>query len=155
LGRGFSQIVGIETATVLRYLITRRTACLVISALACAVFSGCVHRRMTVRTNPPGARVFAEGKEVGFTPVSLDFTYYGTREITLVKDGYETKTVYPKLKTPWYQYLPFEFVTDNLSPVKINNRHEFLYSLQPQSIISGDDIESRGWELRNAAQFGE
>ena len=99
--------------------------------------------------------MFLEGKEVGFTPTSVDFTYYGTREITLVKDGYKTETVYQKVQSPWYQYLPFEFVTDNLSPVKINNRHEFLYRLRPESIVSGDDILGRAWELRNTAQFPE
>src|SRR5690606_3614274 len=43
---------------------------------------GCVHRRMTIRSDPPGALVLLEGEEIGYTPVSVDFTYYGTREIT-------------------------------------------------------------------------
>ncbi len=110
---------------------------------------------MTIRSNPPGARVFLEDKEIGFTPVSTDFTYYGTREITLVKDGYETATIYQPVKKPWYQYLPFAFCADNLSPVKINNRHEFNYQLQPQRIVPNDEILGRGWELRNAAQIPE
>ncbi len=97
--------------------------------------------------------MFAENKEIGFTPVSFDFTYYGTRELTLVKDGYETLTVYPEVRKPWYQYFPIEFVADNFSPVKINNRHEFNYQLQPQVILPNDEILIRGWELRNAAQI--
>ena len=52
---------------------------------------GCMHRRMTIRSNPPGARVLLEGEEKGFTPYSMDFTYYGTREITLVKPGMKQK----------------------------------------------------------------
>lgn len=123
--------------------------------LVCLLMSGCVHRRLTIRSNPPGARAFVDGEEVGFTPVSIDFTYYGTREVTLVLDGYETKTAYPELRKPWYQYLPFEFFTDNLSPVKINNRHEYMFHLQPLRVVPNDEILNNGWELRNAAQIPE
>ena len=108
---------------------------------------------MTIRSNPPGARVFLEDKEIGFTPVSTDFTYYGTREITLVKDGYETATIYQPVKKPWYQYLPFEFFADNLSPMKINNRHEFMYQLEPMRIVPNEETLGRAYELRNAAQI--
>src|SRR5688572_31069760 len=51
---------------------------------------GCVQRRLTIRSNPPGARVYVGDEEIGTTPVSTDFVYYGTRRIRLAKDGYET-----------------------------------------------------------------
>ena len=60
--------------------------------------SGCVSRRMMVYSDPPGALVLLEGQEVGYTPVAVDFLYYGTRELTLIKDGYETKTVLQKVR---------------------------------------------------------
>ena len=50
--------------------------------IACAA-SGCVSRRMTIHSNPPGALVLLDGKEIGYTPCSADFLYYGTREVTL------------------------------------------------------------------------
>ena len=44
----------------------RLAACL---ALAAAVFSaGCVERRYTLRTDPPGALAIVNGEEVGQTP---------------------------------------------------------------------------------------
>ena len=81
-----------------------------------------MHRRLTIRSDPPGALVRLEGEDIGYTPVSIDYTYYGTREITLLKDGYETRTVMQPISAPWYQVLPFEFVSDNLA---LTNRNEW------------------------------
>lgn len=91
---------------------------------------GCVHRRMTIESNPAGALVLLDGEEIGYTPVSADFTYYGTREVTLIKDGYETQTYPATLKTPWYQYIPLDFFSDNLLPYQVTNRHRFTYQMR-------------------------
>jgi hypothetical protein len=103
---------------------------------------------MTIASNPPGALVLMEGEEVGYTPMAMDFTYYGTREITLIKDGFQTKTVMQKVKTPWYQRGPMEFVTDNFALHKINDRHEFNFTLEPAAPVSGQELRSRAEELR-------
>lgn len=120
--------------------------CLVAVSLLPTV--GCVHRRMTIRSNPPGALVLMEGEEVGYTPVSMDYLYYGTREITLIKDGFQTKTVMQKVKAPWYQRGPLEFVTDNFGLHKINDRREFSFDLEPAVPVSSQDLRERAEELR-------
>ena len=74
--------------------------CLVVAA------AGCVQRRMTIRSNPPGALVYVDDYQIGTTPVSNDFVYYGTRKIRLVKDGYETLTVRQPFPIPWYEVFP-------------------------------------------------
>ena len=76
---------------------------------------------MTVRTNPPGALVYVDDYEIGTTPVSTDFTYFGTREIRIAKDGYETLTVMQPISTPWYEYPPVDFITENFVPGKIRD----------------------------------
>ena len=64
-----------------------------LAAMLCSTAGlGCVQRRMTIRSSPPGAMVYVDNQEIGTTPVSTGFTYYGTREFRLVKDGYETLT---------------------------------------------------------------
>lgn len=112
-----------------------------------------MHRRMTVRSDPPGALVLVDGTEVGYTPAQVDFTYYGTREISLVKDGYETLTVMQKVPTPWYQVPPVDFVSDNFLPVKVTNRHEFLYTMQPQVVVPTDELLKRADGLRSETQW--
>jgi len=121
--------------------------------LLCLAVSGCMHRRLTIRSDPPGALVLLDGKEIGYTPASVDFTYYGTREITIVKEGFETLTVMQKVKTPWYEVFPAEFVTDNLVPVKINDRHDFTYQLRPQVIVPTNELLDRAGQLRKEAEI--
>jgi hypothetical protein len=113
--------------------------------------TGCIHRRMTITSNPPGAQVLVDGEPIGYTPTSVDFTYYGTREVTLIKDGYKTVTALEKLSTPWYQIPPLEFVTDNLWPMKIRDQRLFHYELDPQTIEPTDTLLERADSLRNRA----
>jgi len=119
----------------------------------CALGPGCVHRRMTIESNPAGALVLVDGKEIGYTPVSMDFTYYGTREVTLIKDGFETQTFPAKLRTPWYQHIPLDFFSDNLSPVPITNRQRFQYQLTPRNLSRDTDetLLNRGNAFRSEA----
>jgi len=124
-----------------------RTSCFTIALLA--TLSGCVHRRVTIRTDPPGALVLLDGKETGYTPMSVDFTYYGTREVTLIKDGYETVTSPLPLLTPWYQVFPLEFVTDNFGPGKIRDRRDFTFRLQPQVLVPSGELLERANSLRS------
>lgn len=111
-------------------------------------------RRMTVASDPPGALVYVDGVERGHTPVSLDFIYYGTREIKLVKDGYETLTVLQPIPTPWYQIPPIDFFADNLLPFKVTNRHYFHYTLQQQVHVPFEELRDRANALRSEAQIG-
>ena len=77
---------------------------------------------MTVRSNPPGALLYVDDYEIGVTPVSTNFTYYGTRKIRLVKDGYETLTVMQSIPPPWYEYVPLDFVSENFVPGQIRDQ---------------------------------
>ena len=81
-------------------------AAVVLSLLAAlSMFSGCVERRYTVRTDPPGAIVVVNGEVIGPSPASKSFIFYGDREITMMLDGYETKTVMQPIRAPWWDNL--------------------------------------------------
>ena len=110
---------------------------------------------MTIRSDPPGALVLVDGKEIGYSPAQTDFTYYGTREIMLVKDGFETVTTMQKVRTPWYQVFPLDFVSDNLLPFKVTNRHEFNYRMRPQEIPPTNELIERASGLRLEAELGQ
>lgn len=127
---------------------------LVVAAFLAASQSGCVTRRMTIVSDPPGALVLLEGKELGYTPVSVDFTYYGTRELTLIKDGYETLTVQQPVQTPWYQWPVVEFFADNFTPGHVTDRHQFRYAMQPQRLVPNGELQRRGEQLRGEARLG-
>ncbi len=116
--------------------------------LACLAACGCVRRRMTIQSNPPGALVYIDDYEIGTTPISTNFTYYGQRKIRLVKDGYETKTVMERVSAPWYQFFPLDFVTENFIPGEIRDRRTLTYTLQPQAVVPTETVLGRAEQLR-------
>ncbi len=122
-----------------------------LAALICLA-AGCVQRRLTVRSNPPGARVYIDNREIGRTPVSTDYIYYGTRQFRLEADGYETLTTYQYVPPPWYQIPPLDFVSENLFPGEIRDERTVFFQLQPQAVVPMDRLLSRADELRRASQ---
>lgn len=123
----------------------------VLAALAFSL-AGCVERRMTIRTNPPGALVVLDGQEIGHAPVSTAFTYYGEREIKLIKDGYETKTINQTISTPWYQYFPLDFVSEVLVPAHIRDERNYMYPLEPVAAVSNEQLYQRAEAVRHAGR---
>ena len=103
---------------------------------------------MTVRSNPPGALLYVDDYEVGVTPVSTNFTYYGTRKMRLVKDGYETLTVMQSIPPPWYEYVPLDFVAENFVPGQIRDQRCLDFQLKPQLVVPTEQLLSRAEELR-------
>ena len=128
---------------------------LVVVMTLAASLPGCVHRRLTVNSNPPGARVLLDGEEVGETPTSVDFTHYGTHEVVLQKDGYDTLKTMQTVPAPWYQIPPIDFFSDNLLPFQLTNRHEFNYQLQSSPTVpSTQGLRDRANSLRSEAHAG-
>ncbi|MCI0360015.1 MAG: PEGA domain-containing protein [Planctomycetaceae bacterium] len=117
--------------------------------------TGCVRRRLTVRTQPPGAQVFVDDQEIGTTPCSSSFVYYGTRKVTLIKDGYRTETLYQKLNPPWYQIPPLDFVTENLLVRELRDERIVDVQMVPQEIVPQARLLERASALRNGALTGQ
>lgn len=133
---------------------SRQLATLLIVALGVCAATGCVRRRMTIVSNPPGAAVYVDNQQIGTTPVSTGFTYYGTRNVTLVLDGYETQTVKHTFHTPWYQYPGIDFFSETLYPGEIRDERMLDFTLVPQQALPADAIWRAGENLRNSAQQG-
>jgi hypothetical protein len=126
----------------------------ILAIVALALLPGCVRRRLMVRSNPPGAVVYVDNQPVGTTPCSTSFTYYGTREIRLVKPGYETLTINQPIPPPWYQIPPIDFVSENVLPNEIQDFRTVSFNLSPQVIVPNDQLIARGEQLRSGTQQG-
>lgn len=129
-----------------------RCAGVLAAMVALACLPGCVQRRMTIRSNPPGALVYIDNNEIGITPVSTSFIYYGTREIRLVKDGCETLTVLQPMWPPWYEVPPLDFFSENLVPGELRDQRTFTYQLRPQAVVPSEQLIQRAEGLRSAVQ---
>jgi hypothetical protein len=119
-----------------------------------ALGPGCVRRRLLVRSNPPGAMVYVDNQPIGTTPCATSFVYYGTREIKLVKPGYETLTVKQPIPAPWYEFPGIDFVSENLAPREIQDFRTLTYNLTPQVIVPADIVIARAEQLRSGTQQG-
>ena len=115
---------------------------------------GCLRRRMMIRSNPPGAMAYVDNQQIGTTPCTTDFVYYGTREIRLVKPGYETLTVNQPIPAPWYEIPPLDFVTENLVPREVQDYRTLSYNLMPQVIVPTEQLLGRAEQLRQATAQG-
>jgi hypothetical protein len=120
------------------------------AAVVCLSAAGCVQRRMTIRSNPPGAQVYVDNQEIGRTPVSTDFVYYGRRDIRLVKDGYETLNVKQPIWAPWYEWPGLAFLSENFWPGEIRDERRFDFQMQPAMVVPSQSLLDRGEELRRS-----
>lgn len=108
---------------------------------ACAVSSGCVQRSIAIHSEPPGAQCYLDSEYVGATPLELPFTFYGEREIVLRLEGYMSLREVKNIKPPWFEYIPFDFFAENLYPGEIEDKHEFLFVMEP--FVLSEEIAER------------
>lgn len=119
-----------------------------------ALSSGCVRRRLTVRTSPPGALVSVDNQVIGTTPAATPFVYYGTREIRVVKDGYRTETLKRRLNPPWYQWPGIDFIAETLWPWEIRDERIIDVELVPREVAPMADVLQRADQLRSQSRQG-
>ena len=124
---------------------------MLIIVLAVVASTGCVRRRLTVRSNPPGAVVYVDNQRMGTTPCSVEYVYYGTREIRLAMQGYETLTVNQPLPAPWYEVPGLDFISENLVPTTINDARTVSFNLRRELLVPAEQVIARGEELRRQA----
>ncbi len=127
---------------------------LLLAMIQVGMGSGCVQRRMVIRSNPPGAIVYVDDYEVGRTPVTVGFTYYGTRRIRLALDGYETLTVLQPVPAPWYEYPPLDFFSENVVPGELRDSRDFCFQLRPQMLVPPEQLLQRAEQLRRGQPTG-
>jgi hypothetical protein len=122
---------------------------LVITFLFLLTACGCVERRLTINTEPQGALVILNDEQIGISPVTASFNWYGDYNITIRKDGFETLKTHRELKAPWYDAFPFDFFAQILIPGRTVDSYEWTFELAEKEQISRDEL------LQQARQFEE
>ncbi|MCH7721518.1 MAG: PEGA domain-containing protein, partial [Planctomycetes bacterium] len=110
--------------------------------------SGCVRRTLTIRTVPEGGLVFLNDEEVGYSPVSIDFTWYGDYDVIVRKPGYQTLKTHLLVRQPWYQIPPIDFFAEVVWPGRIHDQHQAEFELQPESLPQVEDLIERARAMR-------
>ncbi|MCE5280451.1 MAG: PEGA domain-containing protein [Planctomycetaceae bacterium] len=96
---------------------------MVLMIVAAALTAGCVERQITFTSDPPGAIVIVSEKEVGRTPVTIPFTWYGDYEILYKLKDYKTVRTHAQINMPWYEVPPIDLMSE-LAPWTY---HDFRY----------------------------
>ncbi len=124
--------------------------------LAFLAGSGCnsVKRQFLVRTDPPGAAIFIDRQFVGRSPVSIPFTYHGTRQIQIEKDGYKTTQIEQCFPPKWYERVPICLISENFWPREIRDQRVMDFTLVPKEVVSEKRLTERADELRTNVQHG-
>ena len=115
---------------------------------------GCVERALLVRSEPSGARVFLDGKDVGSTPARIPFDFYGTRELMIRYEptergngpAYASHTQLVKLSAPWYQWFPIDLFAEFVYPGTLVDEHVVEVTLEEHT---ADDLDA---QLREGAR---
>jgi len=125
---------------------------LLVSSIAGVLLTGCVERQLTINTEPQGALVVLNDEEIGTSPVTVSFEWYGDYNVTIRKEGFETLTTHRKLEGPWYDAFPFDFFAQILNPNRIVDSYEWTFELSSREEISREILIQDARKLRHELQ---
>lgn len=124
---------------------------LLLSALLSS--AGCVERELVVETQPAGAEVFVDGRDVGRTdegaPVRVPFDHYGVVVVVARKPGHVPERRRVVLDPPWWQLPPVDLVTDLLWPGTITDERR----LEPLVLAPRGEPEDPAAAAARARRF--
>jgi hypothetical protein len=120
--------------------------------LVMVTLAGCVERRLTINTEPQGAMVILNDQEIGTSPVTVSFNWYGDYWVRLRKDGYEMLDTHRRLKAPLHDWFPFDFVAEVLYPGRIVDAYEWTFALAPKVYPTREQLVENGATLRNSLE---
>ncbi len=129
---------------------------LLAGCLLALLLAGCVERTLTVTSEPAGALVYVSSVEVGRTPVTLPFTWYGDYEIILRPQAAELQAGYRTLKThynvipPLYDVPPLDLLSE-LAPWTYQVRRGVHFTLPKRVEPLDAELMERAEQLRGQA----
>ncbi len=111
---------------------------LLLALVLLSVAVGCVQRTITVTSQPSGALVYLNDEEVGRTPVTVPFRYYGTYDVRLEAEGHEPLWTEAKAAAPWWEYPGPDLVAEAVPGGK--SKIAWHFDLRPQTPAEEVDV---------------
>lgn len=107
-----------------------------------------MRRQLTVTSEPAGALVYLNDREIGRTPLTTDFLWYGTYDVQLRKEGYETLSTRTRVVAPWWGWAPVDLFAE-MMPNHPTDHRNFNYVMQQRPAEeSAEGLMSRGLEFK-------
>ena len=111
----------------------RRSLAFTLAAIALGAMTlpGCANRRrITITSEPAGARVWVNDVEVGVTPAQTAFKFYGDYEVRLELDGYEPVTERRSAKAPLHEQPGIDLLA-MMAPKRFSHEVAWDFTLAP------------------------
>lgn len=110
-------------------------------------------RTLLIESDPPGALVYLNDQEVGRTPVTVPFTWYGTYDVRLEKDGYQTFQAAQELEQPWWENPGPDLFAEAIPDKRVERRWSFaLEPAQAAEDVDTDLLLDHARQLRELNQ---
>lgn len=117
--------------------------------MAALLWSGCVERQLTIRTEPEGARITLNDEQIGRSPVTVSFNWYGDYWVRATKEGYATLETNRELKAPWHDWFPLDFFAQVLYPGRIVDSTEWTFELAPRQDPTREELIEQAETIRS------
>lgn len=115
--------------------------------------TGCVERKLTINTDPQGALVVLNDEEIGISPVTVEFNWYGDYKVRLSKDGYGIVNTHRKLAAPRHDHFPLDFFYEVLWPGLVVDEYEWTFALPQYQPPLRQDLIDSSRRLKKAANY--
>jgi len=113
-----------------RWSRSRKEVAALLAGVAFFSTAGCIRRMLSITTEPSGALLWLNDREVGRTPLEVDFDHYGTYDVRLERDGYEPMMTSGKARAPWWDTVGLDLIAEAI-PGTLTSRVEWHYVMQP------------------------
>lgn len=122
--------------------------------LLCCVFAaGCVERTISITSDPSGALVRLNDQEVGRTPVTVPFKFYGTYDVRLSKDGYRSLWTKKATKQPLWEYPGPDLLFEAVPHARVDEHWHFtLKKATPPAKVDADLLLDHAEQMRALTQ---
>jgi len=125
---------------------------LVVAGLASLLLAGCVERKLTINTEPQGALITLNDEQIGVSPVTVAFNWYGDYGVRASKEGYETLETHQDLKAPPHDWIGLDFFAQVLYPGRIVDNYEWTFELAPRRDPTREELIEKADTLRRHLQ---
>ena len=126
-----------------------RTVALICLLTLSALSLGCVERRLMISSEPSGALVYLNDQEVGRTPLEVPFTWYGTYDVRLEREGYQTLQTQQEAKRPWWESPGPDLFAEAMPGKRVEVAwHLEMLSAEPASETDPDRVLEFAQQLR-------
>lgn len=127
--------------------------------VACsALTGGCLERTITITSEPEGALVRLNDAEIGRTPVTTEFKYFGVYDVRLSLEGHEPIATRRETTPPIWEYPGIDLLAI-MAPWRVRTSIEWDFALEPEppagtleSRSAEDLLLERATSLRDASR---